>query len=104
MTEILPFYPLPASTVNINAGTSSANVALVDRAGAEGTIRVVNPSIINIFIEFGTSSSVAASLTTSILMPPGAMELFRLPQNVTYVAAITASSTGYIYFTPGKGS
>ena len=96
-----------AATVNIAAGTTSANVQL--RAAATGEqydddeVRVANPSDTVIFIRFG-ATGVTAAVATGIPILPNTVEAFRIRSSNTHVAAITASGTSKtIYFTPGQG-
>ena len=101
---MLAFNPQP--TVNITATTTTGNVSLGEPANAApgGTVRVFsaagNPTI---FIGFGTSA-VTATLAASMPIAGGTIEVFEIPGAATYAAAITASGTGTIYFTPGRGT
>lgn len=96
-----------ANTVNIafSAASASANVALAS-APSGSVIRVFNNSGVVMFIDFDTSNSAAATTAVSMPVLPNSVELFRVPDDVTYtyVAAIPASSvTGTVYFTIGYG-
>lgn len=93
------FTPL-ANTVNIAGTTSTANVAL----GAVGkTIRVKNLDATNAaFINFG-DSTITATTAAGIPIGPGEVAGFTRGPGVTHAAAITASSTATVYFTPGEG-
>jgi len=66
-------------------------------------VRVHNSSTQTAFINFGTSSSVTASTTTSLPLPPGDVEVFTVPFQTAYVAVIGTSATGTFYATPGEG-
>lgn len=93
------FRPVAGATVNIAAGTTTASVA-VNTGKTSKHIRVVNTGSVTVFVEFG-ESGVTASLATSIPILAGSAEIFGCPDE--YVAAITASGTGTVYFTPGEG-
>jgi hypothetical protein len=93
------FKPAPAGTVNIAAGTSTGNVQ-VQTGGEARHVRVFNSGAVIVFVEFG-QSGVTASTSTSAPVAPGSVEIFSSPY--PYAAAITASSTATVYFTPGEG-
>ena len=101
MSNNSAFTPL-LSTVNIVAATSTANVALGNTAGDAIDVRIFNAGSATVFVNFGGSSATAV-LATSTPIPAGGVEIFSLGPSVTYVAAIVASSTHTIYFTPGMG-
>jgi hypothetical protein len=100
-----PFLPAPGKTVNINVGASSANVLLYPEKGPV-SVRIENDGTATVWIAFG-NSSVTASATADVPVPPGAVEVLRginnSDQSPLYVAAIAAGATGKIYFTPGMG-
>lgn len=91
------------NTVNLSAGTSTGNVALTG-VGTGGTVRLLNTGTVYAFVNFGTSSSVTATLAAGIPLAPGVPEAFTLPQGITHMAAITASSTASVYATTGQGA
>jgi hypothetical protein len=94
------FKPAGAGSVNVAAGTVSANVQVQSGQNARH-IRVANSGSVTVFVEFGTTNSTAASLTTSVPVLAGSVEIFSAPYE--YAAAITASGTATVYFTPGEG-
>ena len=100
MTDVNAFYP-NGSTVNLTASTSSGRVA-VTGPGTGANVRVYNSGTDTAFIAFG-DSTVTASTTTGMPIPGGAVEMFTLPQNITNIAAITASGSPVLYFTTGQG-
>jgi hypothetical protein len=55
------------------------------------------------WFNFGTDSTVAATTAAGIPVGPGVTEVYTVPKNPLWVAAIAAGSTGKIYFTPGSG-
>lgn len=92
------------NTVSVTATVASAVTALGTLSSLSGgTIRVYNSGTSICFINFGTSGSTA-SITTSMPIPAGAIEVFQLGAGVTHVATITSSGTAVIYFTPGQGN
>ena len=93
-----PFQGNTAATVNIDVSSSSQRVAIPNN---NSSVRVVNNGTATVWIAFG-DVTVTASLTTSMPIGPGVIEVLRL-SNAGYVAAIAAGSTGKIYFTPGEG-
>lgn len=104
MLSVEAFRPFPSGTVSISAGTASAT-ALLTTASLPGNISVRvhnNSTATTSFVEFGTTGTLTAITTTSIPIPPGAIEIFNIDQ-CGYVAAVTASGTGTIYFTKGYG-
>ena len=104
MLDVEPFFPYPSGTVSIAASSSNATAVLTTASLPTNiSCRVHNNSTATtIFVEFSGTSTVTASTTTSIPYPPGAIEVLTVNQ-AQYVAAITASGTGTIYFTLGYG-
>lgn len=98
-----PFTPTGA-TVNIAATGSTGSVALGTPSGQGGmAVRVHNAGAATVFIAFGTSA-VTAATASGIPIPAGAVETFSAGPSVTHAAAITASGTATVYFTPGQGA
>ncbi len=105
MTDINAFQAYQNSTVNLAVTNSSGNVALPTRASnGNQTIRIYNKGATEVFIRFGTDSTVVASASTDMPIAPGEIEVQGCPASFTYVAGITASSTATIYFTLGFGT
>ena len=101
------FRPVPATTVNLSASNVSSRVEFLPTATINATdnlltVRVYNSGTVVVFINFG-GSSVTATTTTSMPMPPGWSEPFRVHPSETYCAGITASGTSTVYFTVGEG-
>lgn len=94
-----PYFP----TVAISATTSSgsATIANFPSFNNSGTILVSNTGSVWVFVAWG-SSAPTASATNGVPIPPNGQRIFSVA-NVTHVAAITASSTATVYFTPGNG-
>ncbi len=98
-----PFTPTGA-TVNIAATGTTSAVALGTPSGQGGmAVRVFNAGAATVFIEFGVST-VEAATASSMPVPAGAVETFSVGPSVTHAAAITASGTATVYFTPGQGA
>ena len=90
----------PGTTVSIDAGVATANIALPNSGR---TLRIANVGTVAVFIEFG-DVSVAAVVATSMPILPGSVELFDRVGPTGYVAAITASSTARVSITAGLGT
>lgn len=97
----LPFTPI-GTTKNLTASSVSSRVALPVFTTSR-TVRVYNATGVVVFIEFGTVATDAVA-ATSMPLGPGATEFLEVGAGVTYVAAITASGGGTVYFTEGKGA
>jgi hypothetical protein len=101
------FYP-QANTVNVAISNVTANVQVNTLTGGAGAgtgyqIRLYNNSSSTAFVAFGSSSSVAATLTTSLPLAPNAVEVFTVPYQTNYVAVIAAAAGGTLYATAGEG-
>lgn len=101
------FRPVPATTTNLSASSSSSRVEVMPTATRNATdniltVRVYNSGTVIVFIEFG-DSTITATTTTSMPIPPGWSEPFRIHPNQTYCAGITSSGTATVYFTVGEG-
>ena len=91
-----------ANTVNVAVSNTSAAVALGTLYGTTGQqVRVYNNSSQAVFIAFG-GSTVTASLTTSMPLPPGDVEVFNCTGS-SYIAVIAAAAGGTVYATLGEG-
>lgn len=97
----------PGATVSISV-TSAASAATAlgltftpaSNSGAQ--VMVTNTGSNTAFITFG--GSTVAATTSGIPIPAGVVEVFTVNQYMTYVSAITASSTTTVYFTVGIGN
>lgn len=95
------FPMFPEGTVDIDATTTSANVALVP-AGHERVIvtcPVGNADLA--FVRFG-DGDVVATAANGVPCLPGSVQTFSLGDSVA-AAAICPSSTAKVYFTVGDG-
>lgn len=104
-TAITVFRANNAGTVNLAVTTSTGRVQVFTTTPdvtSEPCIRLYNAGAATVFVEFGTVA-VNAAVATGFPLPPGAVEVFRVDNTQTYVAAITASGSATLYATPGYG-
>lgn len=97
-----PFSALSDTTAVISGTTTSAAASLPGTAGGGQSVRVFNSGTTIAFVRWAATSPTAVA--TDIPIAPGATEVFSLPVDAAFVAAILASGTGSIYFTRGAGS
>lgn len=103
--SVYPFHPITNSTVSISATTSTARVALTfPTAPGRFVLRIHNAGPNTAFINRGDAAVDAA--VTNMPIPAGAIEVITIlntdKNRVTHVAAITATGTAVVYFTPGE--
>ena len=99
-----PFTPNTAATVNIDVSGSSQRVA-ISSSGFIDQVRIMNNGSATVWCNFG-DVTVTAAATTGFPVAAGVTEVMSVnptPGTAIYVAAIAASTTGKIYFTPGGG-
>lgn len=89
------------STVAISASTTSAGAALVGLTKSQDCLRIMNDTSVTVFVRLGTGSQTA--VTTDLPVLAKSVELFGIDPDETHVAVITASGTGTVYATVGKG-
>jgi hypothetical protein len=65
------------------------------------SLRVYNAGTVAAFIQCGADNTVVATTAAGIPVAPSSVEVIGCPGS--YVAAITASGTAQMYFTPGAG-
>lgn len=101
-----PFTPI-GPTVSVTANTptpGSVQVLPGDVIGSQGEyqLRVVNP-VGNpmVFLKFGGSAVAAAA--TDIPMLPGTIEVFSLSSAQQFMSALSATGSGTVYATLGRG-
>lgn len=95
------FRPEPSKTVSLTASSSSGNV-LVQPAGVNSRhVRIVNAGSVTVFIREGQDNTLTASPTVDFPLLAGAVEV--ISSRSAYFAAVTASGTATVYFTPGEG-
>lgn len=94
------------NTVNVTADSSGASVALTILGGTSQqgsrSIRVYNALSEDVFIAFG-DSSITTATTTGVPIPAGGVEVFEVSPKATHLAARTASGSGSVYATSGRG-
>ncbi len=100
MTQL--FQPIEGATKNLAVTNSSGSVALSAVGEKASKIRVFNAGLVTAFVAFG-SGATTASVTTSMPLAAGSIELFDKSTDVETMAAITTSGTTTLYFTPGEG-
>lgn len=93
---IMSFAPI-ATTLKLSPTTTSANGAMAQG----GDVRVHNAGTTLAFIKWSGTASPTAT-TSDYPLPAGAVEVLQVGTS-KYVAAVFASGTGDIYFTPGRG-
>lgn len=106
------FQPVRSTEPSFNMTLSTASSGVVFQSTATGrqwdgptgrSIRVMESSGNEFFIQFGSSTVVATS-TGSMRMLGGVAEVFRIDANQTYVAVMTLStSPSDVNFTLGYG-
>lgn len=100
-----PFAPYAAGTQALAVTNSSGRIALPANTRQVMLTTIANDAII--FVEFGGSSVTAVVPSGGTLggtpVNGGDAQMFSVPPNATYVAAITSSGTATLYITPGEG-
>ena len=101
------FAPSGATANIANVTNATANVQFNSSGAGNNTpyqVRVYNAGTQVAFVAFGSTSAVTAATATSMPVPPGAVEVFTVPFNTQYIAAISANAnSGALYATPGEG-
>ncbi len=104
MQYIRPFGQLQGqNTSNLAVLATTANVAVPVSGIGFRSIRVTNIGSQNIFVNFGNSNAITAVLTTSMPVLANTVEVFLLPPDITFVAAIAAATGSTMYLTVGEG-
>lgn len=88
----------PGTTSNMTASSVSANVAISANAPS---LVISNEGAVTVYVKFGADSTVVAT-TSDLPILAGSVQVFG-KGGASYVAAVTASSTAKVYFTPGYG-
>lgn len=105
-----PFFRRGA-TISITAATTAPAGAQApdsnpDNVGGAGHYRVFNAGSVIVFLASGLSASEAqteaATLATSIPIPPGGVEILKFEKQA-FFSARAASGTATVYVTPGEG-
>jgi hypothetical protein len=102
---LLPFTPYAAATQALAVTNASARVALPSSTRQVMLTTIANDALC--FIEFGGSGVTAVVPAGGTLggtpLNGGDAQLFSVPINATYVAAIASSGTATLYITPAEG-
>ena len=104
MQYVRPFGQLQGqASVNLTVTGTTANVAVPVSGIGFRSVRIVNSGTQAVSLEFGKSNAVTAVISTSILMLANSAEVFLLPPDITYIAAIAASTGSTLNITVGEG-
>lgn len=97
------FSPYGSATTAVSVSSTTANGALnLPTQSMTSSVRVHNSTTAIVFIKFGNSTVTAA--TTDMPIPAGGVETFEISPAVTHIAGITASVSGTLYATTGRGA
>lgn len=101
--NVQPFSGAAQGTVTIAATATNSSTTLASTAPNQSVARVVNAGASVIFLVFGTGAQTA-SVTTSLAMLPGTVEVFGKPIGADNVGVICNSGlTSTVYVTCGEG-
>lgn len=95
------FRPEPSKTVSLAVTNASGNVQVQPSGVNARHVRVYNSGLVDVFIKEGPDNTVTASAATDYPIAAGTVEV--ISSRSAYIAAITASGTATVYFTPGEG-
>lgn len=98
-----PWGPNLSKRITITA--SAAETKISDREG-DFDVYIYNADTQDCFIEFGATGAITASVSTSMALPPGSLQVLHVPpqEAATYVSVIAAAANSrYLYITPGQG-
>lgn len=102
--SISPFRPIPGSTIQCPATTTSARVAIPALALPATTVRIVHTTgSAGVRWRSGKSAVDAVTLIDTLQLP-GAIEVDGINAGDTHIAVITDSGTGTLEFTFGTGA
>ena len=102
--SISPFRPIPGSTIQCPATTTSARVAIPAIALPATAVRILHSTGTAIVRWRSGSSTVTALTLVDTGQPPGAIEVDGINAGDTHIAVITDSGTGTLEFTFGTGA
>ena len=103
MLPASPFQPVGgvANTSTIAVTASNQPLTLSPAVGSDGgSIRIANVGTQTVFLAFGTGT---ASVTTSMPIPAGGVEVFSCPGGLSTLSVIAAATGSTLYATPGTG-
>lgn len=95
------FLPRVAGTVSIAATTASASVSVAAANVQSPHVSIYNAGPNTAFVRWGVGAQTAVA-TTDMPIPSGATKTYTKGTADTF-AAICATGTATIYFTPGEG-
>lgn len=90
-----------APTLSLAVSSSSASVEIPEPTNNSTSVIVFNPLSETVFVKSGATSATAT--TSDFPIPPGASYTLTKNSEHNFLAGITASGSGTIYFTVGSG-
>jgi ABC-type uncharacterized transport system substrate-binding protein len=90
----------PSASVNLQVGTTSANV-LIPTTGTPQAAIVTNMGEHIAFVQMGASNIAAATITGSMAVEPGQAVTLTIGTN-TYIAGITMAGVSQLIITVGS--
>jgi hypothetical protein len=92
----------PNTTASVGLTTTQSNVTL---GGNGHYIRCVNGGTGNAYLQFYEAAQAPPTVAalTSMLLPPGAIEVFSVPSDTTRVAALGDATGTTLSLTRGEG-
>ncbi len=102
MLYIRPFQQKGVTVTQVVTASSQRFAVTLAGTGTQ-TIRLVNSGTEVVYIELG-SSTVAAVVATSMPMLPNTVETFLLPNDITHLAVIAATTGSTLYCTTGESA
>lgn len=72
-------------------------------ADCEEDLRLYNAGPADVFLRFGTASTIATADGTSLVLPAGNTEVFRLAAGQSHLAAVVAADAATLYLSRGDG-
>lgn len=97
------FQPV-SPTVNLTVIASSANVRVTRPNTGTQTVRLHNSGTNIIFVEFGTTNAVVATVAGSFPLLPNSVETFTMKNDLSWVAAIAGATGNTLYITSGDSA
>lgn len=97
------FTPTGAGTVNLVVGAASTNVGVVV-PNASVALRIANVGTQVVFLRFGFTNAVAATVAADFPLLPNTAEMFEFGGPLLFVAGIATAVGSTVYITPGMGS
>ena len=97
------FSPYGTDTTSVSvSGTTASGALNLPTQPMTSSVRVFNAASVTVFIQFGISTVEAT--TANMPIPAGGVETFEIGPAVTHIAGITASGSGTLYATTGRGA